>query len=214
MSPSEEAQSKVNKDNVQGTMHKGWSLLWRVPLALTGVLSGLVLLLLIAVAGVILTPSARQAVINKGIEIANEQTGWNIDLGRIYLSPFHHSPMALYRAYKGEEDLSLQVEIDSLFVGHRGKDTLVYTRSLRLRATALTTRRSTSASNGLGSLLAVPIVVEQLLLDKTAFHSDSLIASVEVNVDVGNLDVSSPGLVIADGLYPLYGLRLTDADVG
>ncbi|MBQ9440120.1 MAG: BamA/TamA family outer membrane protein [Paludibacteraceae bacterium] len=214
MSPSEEAQSKVNKDNVQGTMHKGWSLLWRVPLALTGVLSGLVLLLLIAVAGVILTPSARQAVINKGIEIANEQTGWNIDLGRIYLSPFHHSPMALYRAYKGEEDLSLQVEIDSLFVGHRGKDTLVYTRSLRLRATALTTRRSTSASNGLGSLLAVPIVVEQLLLDKTAFHSDSLIASVEVNVDVGNLDVSSPGLVIADGLYPLHGLRLTDADVG
>ena len=101
-----------------------------------GVLLGLVLLLLIGVAGVVMTPSAREWILEKAVEVANEQTDYDIDLGRIYLSPFHHSPMVLYRAYKGEGDLPLEIEIDSLFVGHRGQDTLIYTRALRLKATA------------------------------------------------------------------------------
>ena len=99
---------------------------WKIPLALLGVVSGIVLLLLIAVATAIYTPSLRTKILNKGRIIAQEKTGWNIDLGDIYLSPFHHSPMVLYRAYKGQEDLPIEVQIDSLFVGHRGQDTLAY----------------------------------------------------------------------------------------
>ena len=45
--------------------------------------------------------------------LLNDKTDYDIDLGGIYLSPFHHSPMRFYRAYKGEEDLPLQVDIDS-----------------------------------------------------------------------------------------------------
>ena len=114
------------------------SLIWKIPTAIVGSLLGLVLVLLVAVGVVIVTPSARQAVLNKAVAIANEKTDYDIDLGRIYLSPFHHSPMVLYRAYKGKADLPLEVEIDSLFVGHRGQDTLAYVRALRLKATAKT----------------------------------------------------------------------------
>ena len=97
-----------------------------MPVALIGAALGIVLLLLVAVAVVLYVPAVRQTVLEKGVVIAREQTGYDIDLGRIYLSPFHHSPLVLYRACKGDTDLPVQVEIDSLFVGHRGQDTLAY----------------------------------------------------------------------------------------
>ena len=200
-------------------MNKYWHLIWKIPGYAVGVVLGLVLLLLIAAAGILVTPSARTAVLQKGVEIAQDKTGWDITVGRLYLSPFHHSPMALYRAYKGKADLPLQIEIDSLFVGHRGQDTLVYVHALRLRANALTADRSQDSDDSIQkseerNLLGIPIVVETLHLDGTTFHSDSLIAAVGVDAIVGNLDVSSPNLNIAKGEYPLHGLDLSDAYVG
>ena len=176
---------------------------------IAGVLLGLVLLLLIGVAGVVMTPAARQFVLEKAVAVANDQTDYDIDLGRLYLSPFHHSPMVLYRAYKGEGDLPLEIQIDSLFIGHRNQDTLIYVHSLRLKATALTANLQSPISN-----LQFPISVELLQLDRTTFHSDSLIAAVGVDAIVGHLDVSSPQILLADGQYPLHGLRLEDAYVG
>ena len=185
------------------------SLIWKIPTAIVGCLLGLVLVLLVAVGVVIVTPSARQAVLNKAVAIANEKTDYDIDLGRIYLSPFHHSPMLLYRAYKGKADLPLEVEIDSLFVGHRGQDTLAYVRTLRLKATAKTANLQSPIFN-----LQFPIAVDTLQLESTTFHSDSLIASVGVDAIVDHLALSSPDLCIAEGRYPLHGLRLYDAHVG
>ena len=189
------------------------SLLWKVPLALIGVVLGLVLLLLIVAGSVIVSPSARQAVLNKGIEIANERTDWDIDLGRIYLSPFHHSPMVLYHAYKGEQDLPLHIEIDSLFVGHRGKDTLVYSQTLRLSAIALIADTPSVPLKDENGIHIPPINVEELLLHNTTFHSDSLIPAVGVDAIVGKLQVASPLLRIDKGEYPLHGLLLSDVDV-
>ena len=172
---------------------------------------GLVLLLLIAVGCVIYVPSIRKAVLEKGLQIANEQTDLDIDLGDIYLSPFHHSPCLLYRAYKGESDLPLEISIDSLFVGHRGVDTLLCVQSLRLNAIAKT-------GDGLPvtekDLLALPIDVEQLLLEQATFHSDSMIAAVGIDAIIGHLAVRSPELNIAKGQYPLHDLRLYDTYVG
>lgn len=164
------------------------------------------MLVLIAAACVVYVPSWRAAATEKAIALANEKTDMDIDVGQIYLSPFHHSPMVLYRAWKGRADLPLEVNIDSLFLGHRGQDTLVYARALRLKATLLT-------SEGTDDLLAIPIVVEHLRLDEPTFHSDSMIASVGVDVIAGQLAVSSPRLNIAQGEYPLHELRLSDAFV-
>ena len=175
------------------------SLIWKIPTAIVGVVLGLVLLVLIAVVVVIATPSARTALLAKGVAVANERTDLDIDLGRLYLSPFHHSPLILYRAYKGEADLPLTVEIDSLFVGHRGQDTLVYTRALRLNAIV----------NARGEEIAV----DELRLENTTFHSDSLIAAVGVDANVRLLALSCPRVSIAEGKYPLHGLRIEDADV-
>ena len=173
----------------------------------------MILLLLIVVAGVVglvVTPAARQVVLEKGVAIANEKTEYDIDLGRIYLSPFHHSPKVLYKAYKGEADLPLYIEIDSLFIGHRGQDTLVYTRALRLKATALT---KSEIKNQKFEILNIPIVVDTLRLETTTFHSDSLIAPVGIDVVLNELALSSPEICIAEGRYPLHGLRLNDADI-
>ena len=188
------------------------SLLWRIPLALTGVLLGIVILLLIAVATVLYEPSVRQKVLDKGLAVANKKTDFDIDLGRLYLSPFHHSPMVLYRAYKGEADLPIRVEIDSLFVGHRGVDTLICARALRLKATLKTNSRPIMGESEGASI--PPIEVDTLLLDHVTFHSDSLIAAVGVDAIVGQLAVASPQISIPEGRYPLHGLRLSDADVG
>lgn len=185
-------------------------LIWIIPLKLLKAVAGVIVLLLIAVACLLYVPSLRMPLLEQGVRIANEQTDYDIDLGRIYLSPFHHSPALLYRAYRGEVDLPLRVEIDSLFVGHRGVDTLAYIHSLRLQATCLTAQRSYSASG----LSTIPIAVDTLVLDRTTFHSDSLIASVGVDVILGRLAVASPRLSIAEGSYPLHGLHLDDADVG
>ena len=119
------------------------SLIWKIPCIVLGVILGIVLLLLITVTVILVTPKARTAVLNKCVEVVNERTDWDVDLGRLYLSPFHHSPMILYRAYKGEEDLPLHIEIDSLYVGHRGKDTLIYVHALRLQGN-VPSRRSSS----------------------------------------------------------------------
>ncbi len=165
-----------------------------------------------AVATVLYEPSVRQKVLDKGLAAANEKTDFDIDLGRLYLSPFHHSPMVLYRAYKGEADLPVRVEIDSLFVGHRGVDTLIYARTLRLKANLKTNSRPIMGESEGVSI--PPIEVDTLLLDHVTFHSDSLIAAVGVDAIVGQLAVASPQISIPEGRYPLHGLRLSDADVG
>lgn len=183
-------------------------LIGKICLAVLGTVTGVVLLLLGATAYVVCTPSARTHVLEKGVEVANEKTDYDIDLGRLYLSPFHHSPMVLYHAYKGEADLPLHIEIDSLFVGHRGEDTLLYAHALRLRANVQTTDR------GFADILNTPIEVEELYLDETTFHSDSLIEAVGIDVNAGMLCVSSPGLVIGEGAFPLQGLALSDTYIG
>lgn len=182
---------------------------WKIPLVLTGTALGAVALAAAVIACVLYVPSVRQRAVDKALVIARDQTGMDIDADKLYLSPFHHSPLVLYRAYKGEADLPLQIEIDSLFIGHRGADTLVYTRRLRLDATLQSSGRPSPFSD----ITSIPIVVEQLLLDTTTFHSDSLIAAVGIDVVLQHLEVSSPGLVIAEGQYPLHDLLLHDADI-
>ena len=88
-------------------------LLWKVPLAVVGTVVGAVMLLLVAVACVLYVPALRKTAMEKGIVIASEKTGMDIDVGQLYLSPFHHSPMVLYRAWRGRTDLPLEVNIDS-----------------------------------------------------------------------------------------------------
>ena len=131
-------------------------------------------------------------------------------MGRLYLSPFHHSPMILYRAYKGEEDLPLHIEIDSLYVGHRGKDTLIYVHALRLQGNV----NKPGVGESSDDFTARTIVVDRLLLDQTTLHSDTMIAAVGIDAIVKHLNVKSPGLNIAKGNYPLHGLKLADAYVG
>ena len=185
------------------------SLIWKIPCTVLGVILGIVLLLLITVTVILVTPSARTAVLRKCVEVVNERTDLDVDLGRLYLSPFHHSPMILYRAYKGEEDLPLHIEIDSLFIGHRGQDTLIYVHALRLQGCMK------KAEDGVPSedLTARTIVVDQLLLEQTTLHSDTLIDAIGLDVIARHLDVTSPGLNIAKGYYPLQGLKLADAYV-
>ncbi len=179
-------------------------------MALTGIVLGLILLLLIAVGCVLYVSPVRQAVLEKALPVVQEKTGLNIDLGDIYLSPFHHSPMVLYRAYKGTADLPLEVALDSVFVGHRGQDTLLYAHALRLKAIAKCSAFSFQDSG----ILALPIEVDLLRLEQATFHSDSMIAAVGVDAIVGLLDVRSPELIIAQGQYPLHGLKLYDTYVG
>ena len=186
------------------------SLLWKIPCIVLGVILGIVLLLLIAVTVILVTPGARTAVLQKCVKIANERTDLDVDLGRLYLSPFHHSPMILYRAYKGKEDLPLHIEIDSLYIGHRGQDTLLYVHGLRLQG-CMNKPGSEVAKD---DFLARTIKVDQLLLDQATVHSDTLIAAVGIDAIVGHLNVKSPGLNIAKGQYPLHGLKLADAYVG
>ena len=185
------------------------SLIWKIPCIVVGVILGIVLLLLIAVTVILVTPGARTAVLHKCVQIANERTDFDVDLGRLYLSPFHHSPMILYRAYKGTEDLPLHVEVDSLFIGHRGQDTLLYVHGLRLQGCMKKPGDGVSSND----FLARNIVVDQLLLDEATVHSDTLIAAVGIDAIVGHLNVKSPELNIAKGKYPLHGLRLADAYV-
>ena len=192
---------------------------WKIPLAIVGAVIGIVLVLLATVVTVLCVSPLRQTALDKGVAIANDKTDWDIDLGRIYLSPFHHSPMKLYRLYKGEEDLPVTVEIDSLFVGHRGQDTLIYVRALRLNATLPKSpepnlQSTISNLKSTISNLKSKIYNIHLLLDHATFHSDSLIATVGVDAIVNHLEISSPAISIAKGTYPLHGLRISGADVG
>ena len=183
------------------------SLIWKVPLSVIGVLCGILLLLLIAVATVMYAPSIRHKAVERGVELANQRTDYDVHVGNAYLSPFHQSPAMVYRAYRGKSDLPVIVEFDSLFIGHRGSDTLICLRTLRLHATALTAGHSFSSSP------IPPIRVDGLLLEQATFHSDSLIAAVGIDAIVGHLQAHSPELLIAKGQYPLHGLRLNDADI-
>lgn len=135
-------------------------------------------------------------------------TDYDIGLGRLDLSLFHQSPQALYAAYQGEADLPVELQIDSLFVGHRGKDTLVCTRALRLKGCL-----RTSVVN-IQDFTRLPIVLDTLRLEGTTFHSDSMIAGVGIDVQAKELALSSPQIILAEGVYPLRGLRLRDAYVG
>lgn len=174
-------------------------LIWKIPCSIVGVLLGIVLLLLTAVTVVLVTPGARTAVLKRGVAEFSGRSGLDVDLERLYLSPFHQSPRLLYRAVKGREDLPVHIEIDSLYIGHRGLDTLLYVH--RLRATGnLQTDRT--------------ITVDRLLLEETTVHSDTLIGAVGLNIIVGELQAKSPGINIEKGAYPLQGLRLSDAYVG
>ena len=183
---------------------------WKIPAGLLGATSGIVVLLLIAVACVLYVPSLRTKALDKGIAVAREKTGLDIDLGDLYLSPFHHSPLVLYRAYRGRADLPLEVQIDSVFVGHRGQDTLLYARMIRLRATALT---KSEIKNQKFEITNIPIAVDELRLESATFHSDSMIAAVGIDAIVNHLSLTSPGISLAEGRYPLHGLRLNDADI-
>ena len=186
------------------------SLIWKIPCIGIGVILGIVLLLLIAAAVVLVVPGARTAALRTCVKAVNERTDWDVDLGRLYLSPFHHSPKILYRAYKGKEDLPLLIEIDSLYVGHRGKDTLIYAHAIRLRGNVKKVEEGESGKD----LTARTIVVDQLLLEQTTLHSGTLIDAMGIDALVKQLDVKSPGLNIAKGNYPLHGLKLADAYVG
>jgi hypothetical protein len=185
-------------------------LIWKIPCIVLGVILGIVLLLVITVTVILVTPSARTAVLQKCVRVVDGWTDMDIDLGRLYLSPFHHSPMILYRAYKGEEDLPLRIEIDSFYVGHRGKDTLIYVHALRLQGNM----KKPSVGESNADFMARTIVVDQLLLEQTTFHSDTLIEAVGIDAIVNHLNVKSPGLNIAKGEYPLHGLKLADTYVG
>ena len=182
-------------------------LFWKIPCIGLGVILGIVLLLLIAATLVLVTPGARTAVLNQCVKAANERTEWDVDLRRLYLSPFHQSPRLLYRAYKGKAELPLHIEIDSLFLGHRGKDTLLYVQALRLQG-------DLGKAEGCEDLTARTIVLDRLLLEQTTVHSDTLIGAVGIDAVLGLLDVKSPGLNIAKGSYPLHGLKLSDAYIG
>ena len=186
------------------------SLIWKIPCIVVSVILGIVLLLLIAVTVILVTPSACTAVLQKCVQVANERTDFDVDLGRLYLSPVHHSPMILYRAYKGKEDLPLHIEIDSLYIGHRGQDTLIYLHGLRLQGSM----KKPGSGEPKDDFLARTIVVDQLLLDQATVHSDTQIDAVGIDAIVGHLHVKSPGLNIAKGQYPLHGLMLADTYVG
>ncbi len=186
------------------------SLIWKIPCIVVGVIVGIALLLSITVTVILVTPSARTAVLQKCVRVIDSWTDMDVDLGRLYLSPFHHSPMILYRAYKGEEDLPLRIEIDSFYVGHRGKDTLIYVHGLRLQGSMKKPESEESKDN----FLARAIVVDQLLLDQATVHTDTLIEAVGIDAILGHLNVKSPGIIVAKGEYPLHGLKLEDAYVG
>ena len=185
-------------------------LIWKIPCIVLGAILGIVLLLLLTVTVILVTPSARTAVLQKCVKEVNERTDWDVDLGRLLLSPFHHSPLMLYRAYKGTEDLPLHIEIDSLYIGHRGKDTLIYVHALRLQGNV----KKPGVGESSEDFTARTIVVDRLLLEQTTVHSDTMIDAVGIDVIARYLDVKSPGLNITKGQYPLHGLKLADAYVG
>ena len=186
------------------------ALYWKIPVGVVGGLLGLVLLLLIVVASVLYVPGIRKKAVAKGVSVVEDKMDLEIEIGDIYLSPFHHSPGKLLRAWKGKADLPIEVRVDSLFVGHKGEDTLACVKRLRLKAIA----KSGESKGESRELLAMPIVVEELGIEGTTFHSDTMIASVGIDVIVGELNVTSPGIVIAEGKFPLHGLRLNDTYVG
>lgn len=184
---------------------------WHKGLAVGAIiLFGSALLLLGGLVGILCISPLRTAVLEKSIDIAREKSGMDIDLGGLYLSVFHHSPLLFWRAYQGEEDLPLEVKIDSLFIGHRGHDTLVYTGSLHLRAIAKTQSLHQPGGDKRG---LPPVQVDTLRLESTTLHSDSLIGAVGIDVIAQELALSSPLIQIKWGQYPLHGLRLTDADI-
>ncbi len=171
--------------------------LWIIPAVLIGLGAAGV----ITVAGLIATPAVRQKILNKGIEIASEKTGYDIELHRLYLSPFHQRPSTIFSD-------SVVIEIDTLFIGHANQDTLLYLDHLALSALPLAKDSTLSSIH-----LRDTIPVFRLALDNAVAHTDSLIEAVKIDANIGRLRTQSPGIVLDKGAFPLHGLRLADADV-
>lgn len=172
-------------------------LIWIIPT----VLAGIVISLLIVLIGLIAIPTIRQKLLDKGVEMASEMTGYDIQLHRLYLSPFHHSPTISIND-------SLVVEIDTLFVGHADQDTLVYLNRLYLNALPLTWDGSI-----FNIRLRDTIPVNNLTLDNACLHTDSIIDACTIDAALRHLYLTSPGIVLASGRYPLHHLHLAQADI-
>ena len=171
--------------------------LWIIPAVLIGLGAAGV----ITVAGLIATPAVRQKILNKGIEIASEKTGYDIELHRLYLSPLHQRPSTIFSD-------SVVIEIDTLFIGHANQDTLLYLDHLALSALPLAKDSTLSSIH-----LRDTIPVFRLALDNAVAHTDSLIEAVKIDANIGRLRTQSPGIVLDKGAFPLHGLHLADADV-
>lgn len=190
-------------------------LIWKIPAAVAGALLGIVLILLIALTVIISTSKARMAVLQRCVTEINKRTSLDVDLGRLYFSPFHHSVKSLYYAYRGRGDLPLDMDIDNLFIGHRGQDTLLFVDALRLRGYMQgDPDADLMPLTDIASLTARNIVVEQLQLDRVTVHSDTLLSSIGIDAIVDYLQLKSPGINLTRGEYPLHGLRIADADIG
>lgn len=128
-------------------------------------------------------------------------TGYDIQLHRLYLSPFHHLPATTMND-------SLVIQIDSLFVGHINQDTLVCLNHLYLNALPLTWD---------GSIFTIrlrdTIPVNNLTLDNAVLHTDSMIDVCTIDVALRHLHLNSPGIELTAGRYPLHHLHLAQADV-
>ncbi len=172
-------------------------LLWIIPAVLIGLGAAGV----ITVACLVASPTIRQKILNKGIEIASEKTGYDIELRRLYLSPFHQRPSTIFSD-------SVVVEIDTLFIGHANQDTLLYLDHLALSALPLAKDSTLSSIH-----LRDTIPVFRLALNNAVAHTDSMIEAVKIDANIARLRVSSPGIVLDKGAFPLYGLRLSKADV-
>ncbi len=172
-------------------------LLWSIPATLVGV----VIVVILAIVVLVATPSVRKKALDKTTEIASRMTGYDIELRRLYLSPFHQQPSALFHD-------SLVIEIDTLFVGHANQDTLIRLDRLALSTLPLAKNRSLFSIR-----LRDTIPVFRLALDNAVVHTDSLIEAVRIDANIGQLRVHSPGLVLNQGLFPLHGLHIADADI-
>ncbi|MCQ2311434.1 MAG: BamA/TamA family outer membrane protein [Paludibacteraceae bacterium] len=172
-------------------------LIWIIPTAIIGTVFALLLLVL----GLCSVPSVRKKILDKGVSIAAEKTGYDIQLDDLYISVFHQSPMSLFRD-------SLVVEIDGLFIGHASQDTLVSFRHLSLHALPLALE-----CKPFSIYLRDTIPVYSLTLDDAVLHTDSMIDACTVDASFRHLYLTSPGIVLDGGQYPLHDLHLAQADV-
>lgn len=172
-------------------------LFWIIPTSLIGT----IVVLFFVIAGVCAIPSARQKLLDKVISHASSLTGYDLAVRRLYLSPFHQSPVSLLTD-------SIVVEIDSLFIGHAHQDTLLYLHHFSVSALPLSFTRHPFSIG-----LRDTIPVHHLAIEDAVVHTDSMIEACTIDIVLANLRFTSPGIVLNEGSYPLHGLRLRDADI-